>query len=279
MVTSGTPAASARHPVIMGRLLGIISAETVPFDRCLLSTPTSLASLSEAHPEGWGAALYDDEKQDWTVEKRAMRASGGETFAAIAPRSRGTVLVAHLRPRNVFAASLVNTHPFRRGRWVFAHDGTIDDLDHVRAGISRGRLRECEGESDSELLFAHLLSRLDRADPTGRSTIATRDSVIHDAVTELLERRAGTVSFLLSDGDVLYAHRFGRSLHFLERRVNVHAVVIASEPLTDEPWLPLDDGTLLRCARRGRETPEIAVLRGWDPRKPSPSDIELPFTD
>src|SRR5689334_1259776 len=111
----------------MCRLLGIISADTVPFDRCLLSAPRSLAALSAAHPDGWGAAVYDHATGDWTVEKRALRAGGDETFAAIAPRLRGAVLVAHVRARTVGAVSLANTHPFCRGRWVFAHNGTLED--------------------------------------------------------------------------------------------------------------------------------------------------------
>jgi hypothetical protein len=103
--------------------------------------------------------------------------------------------------------------------------------------------------------------------------------VISDTVAELVERRAGTANFLLSDGVVLYAHRFGRSLCLVERRGSSPAVVIATEPLTDEPWLPLDDGTLLRCDRPHGKPLEIGALRGTDPRAPRKSDIELPFTD
>ncbi|HEY3592707.1 MAG TPA: class II glutamine amidotransferase, partial [Polyangiaceae bacterium] len=82
-----------------------------------------------------------------------------------------------------------------------------------------------------------------------------------------------TCTFLLSDGDRLYAHRSGRSLFMLERSpgsaVRVeresmetgavvetawsparHAILVASEKITDEPWQPVDEGTLLRVDRR-----------------------------
>jgi predicted glutamine amidotransferase len=36
------------------------------------------------------------------------------------------------------------------------------------------------------------------------------------------------------------------------------AVLIASEQITDEPWKPIDEGTLLKVSRRPR--PELRVL-------------------
>jgi glutamine amidotransferase len=260
----------------MCRLLGIISVDNVPFDACLLSAPRSLASLSSAHPDGWGAALYDGRTRDWLVEKRALRAAGDETFATMAPRLRGAVLVAHVRARTASAVSLANTDPFRRGKWVFAHNGTIEDLDHLRSRASRARLRECEGDTDSELLFAFLLSRLDDARVTDRGATADVDAVVSNAAAEIVERRMGTANFLLSDGAVLYAHRFGRSLHMVERRGSGAAIAIASEPLTDEAWLLFDAWTLVRFERRAGL--DVAFLRGNDPRLHA-SDVELPFTD
>jgi hypothetical protein len=52
---------------------------------------------------------------------------------------------------------------------------------------------------------------------------------------------------------VLYAHRFGRTLHLSDQGVadslsggRRPAVLIASEPVTDDPWRELPERTLLR---------------------------------
>ncbi len=77
-------------------------------------------------------------------------------------------------------------------------------------------------------------------------------------------RNVGAFNFLLSDGGSGFVHRFGRSLFLLERRPNAeqpsstrmpswtprrHAVLVASDRLTDEPWQELPEGTFLRVDR------------------------------
>ncbi|MBX3259266.1 MAG: class II glutamine amidotransferase [Labilithrix sp.] len=259
------------------RVLGIISTDALPFERSLFSAPRSLASLSSVQPDGWGAAVYDRATRDWSVERHALGATGEESFASLAPRLRGNVLVAHVRSRS--ASPVVSAHPFRRGRWVFAHDGTLGDRARLRSAISRERARECEGDTGSELLFAHLLSRLDDAGVTGGGPTADVDAALRDATADLVERRAGTGNLLLSDGEALYAHCLDGALHLVERagRGRSLALVVASEPLTDEPWLRLAEGSLLRCGGAGGL--ELALLRGADPRVPPKSERELPFTD
>jgi glutamine amidotransferase len=269
----------------MGRLLGIVSPDLIAFDRYLLSAPASLSGLdlSVMQPDGWGAAVYDVGSGGWRVEKRALRGAEGQvsrseddSFGAVAHRLRGTVLVGSIRARTVTAAASLAAPPFRRGPWVFAHDGAIDDIEQVRRGVSASRLRECETQADGELLFAYILTFLDRGGVTAAVAISDLDAVVRDAVGEIAASRIGAVSFLLSNGAALYAHRCGRSLYLLERTGPIRLAAIASEPLTDEPWLGLGNNTLLRC-EQGTSL-ELAMLRGTDPRAPI-SDVELPFTD
>jgi predicted glutamine amidotransferase len=81
----------------------------------------------------------------------------------------------------------------------------------------------------------------------------------------------GAFNFLLCDGATLYAHRFGRTMHLLERgphdavrtQRRSHdgtvvetpwsqrrsAVFVASERITDEPWQQIEEGMLLRVDR------------------------------
>ena len=66
-----------------------------------------------------------------------------------------------MRQKTVGPTRLENTHPFVSDGWVFAHNGTIQHQDALRARCSGRRLREITGDTDSELFFAYVLTRLD----------------------------------------------------------------------------------------------------------------------
>jgi glutamine amidotransferase len=169
---------------------------------------------------------------------------------------------------------------------VFAHSGTVGDLDFLRRRTSAKRARQIAGDSDSELLFAYLLSCLDVGQTNGIDRTEHADTALGFAVREMHEHTpAGEYSFLISDGVALYAHRRGNPLFVLQRRTEQSAplqspavVIVASEPLSDEPWQALEEKTLL-CVDR-RPTPRSRVLvRGSQGDPPSGSAPELPFTD
>ena len=257
----------------MCRLLGIVSSERTDFHFFLHAAPRSLAWLSGEHPHGWGVGVYDA-VDGWTVRKRPVRASDCAHFYDASTSIRGELLVAHVRSRTVGEATAANTHPFRRGRWLFAHNGTITNLDFLRARSSAEQLRLIEGETDSELFLAYLLTCFDQAGVSSAPASARTDLALAQAIKEALAQPSfGACNFLLSDGDVLYAHRLQRSLFLLERKpsdpVRVHrtsqetgaaidtpwsserhAILLASEAMTAEPWMEIPEGTLLRCDRQ-----------------------------
>jgi predicted glutamine amidotransferase len=270
---------------IMCRLLGVVSSETTAFGFSLREGPRSLSALSKHHPHGWGLAVHEHGR-GWDVQRHPSCAGEDARFCDAATRARGQVLVAHVRKATVGGTSIANTHPFRRGAWVFAHNGTIAHTAWLEQRTSPERAREVEGETDSERLFAFVLTQLDEVGASNGSAgaIDLIDGKIEGSVRRMLERPGfGATNFLLSDGEVVYAHRFGRTLHVLERgegdavrpsrplpptravletpwserRV---AVLLASERLTDEPW---------------RELPERALLRVQ--RGPSPRLVNIPL--
>jgi glutamine amidotransferase len=263
------------------RLLGILSSERTDFHFSLKLAPKSLAWLSGEHPHGWGVAVYDT-LEGWRVQKRPVRASECEYFQRASSSINGELLLAHVRSRTVGESSLANTHPFQRGRWLFAHNGTISNLEFLRAHTSSARRRSLEGQTDSELFFSYLLTQLDAAGLTDLAPDARTDAALLAAMKQALAQPTfGACNFLLSDGEVLYAHRLGRTLFTLERHppdaVRVHresqetgakietpwtqrrhAVLIASEEMTDEPWQAVAEGALLRCDRR--PSPSFRIL-------------------
>jgi glutamine amidotransferase len=245
-------------------MLGIVSAEPYGFDLVLEQAPRSMAILSREHQDGWGLASHSAERGDaWTVHRSTRTAILDPDFAKVAQRTRGRVVIAHVRQKTVGALADANTHPFHDAPWVFAHNGTVEDLDFVRAqtrGERRARLR---GDTDSEELFAYLLSRLDAVGRTLAPADEVTDAIVAAAIREATRnQRSASLNFFLSNGQALYAGRFGRPLYVLERvpttpRASPHSccdvpitqrrcIVVASECITNEPWREVAHGEILR---------------------------------
>jgi glutamine amidotransferase len=208
------------------------------------------------------------------IHKHTTGAEHDPAFKEVATDLHGHVLVAHVRQSTVGTVSIENTHPFRSGRWIFAHNGTIEDLDYLRSLVAPHRLSALEGQTDSEILFAFLLSRLDQHGLTEGGLQSLTDAVLSCAVHDLSRRPAlGSRNFLLSDGTFLYAYRHGRPLFLLERSSSdrcgatpaLTSVLIASEPITDEPWRPIPEDALL-CVWRGRAVGWANIHRPWSDR-------------
>ncbi len=250
----------------MCRLLGIVSSRPVDFRTLLAERPRSLAALGEEHGDGWGLAAFS--RGSWQIHKGTRAASRDARFRRRAFDLRGELLVSHVRKRTVGATRRANAHPFSRGRWVFAHNGTVDDRAWVARQISGARAAEIGGETDSESFFAFLLTRLDAAGLTNAPATRATDDLVAGVVAECRARaRFGSFNFLLSDGESCYAHRFGRSLYVLERGARdgsssrrAHAVFVASEAMTDERWEEVPNGTLLRVTSRELGHPGIVTM-------------------
>jgi predicted glutamine amidotransferase len=292
----------------MCRLAAVVTSEITEFGLVLKQAPRSLARLSKEHPDGWGIAAYGGLDSippshsvgsyyagGWRLQRGTERAADCDRFQAIASRSRGTILIAHVRQKTVGPTKIENTHPFVQSGWVFAHNGTIQDQAYVKSKVSEERLAEIRGETDSEVLFAFFLTRFDAAGvgllhSDESRVIATR--VLAEATEELRAKKVGAFNFLLSEGSSCFVHRFGRSLYLLERRPSPDAVstrdlapasalgstssmraeqvkrwterrpavLFASERVTDEPWHELSEGTLLRVDRE--PTPTITWAAG-----------------
>jgi glutamine amidotransferase len=256
----------------MCRLLGIAASEPTDFKIVLREAPRSLAALSRVHRDGWGIAVFDDQVGAWQLDKGVACAGEDERFMRLAVGSGGDVLVSHIRQKTVGETSVANTHPFARGRWIFAHNGTVKDMDWLRSRTSPERAAEVRGETDSERLFAWLLTCFDEAGVAHFPASMETDRAVGSAMRSAHANSGlGVYNFLLSDGHTIYAHRLGRTMHLLERgphdevrsrRTSLDgtvletpwsqrrtAVFIASEAITDEPWQVVEEGTLLRIDR------------------------------
>jgi len=210
------------------------------------------------HADGWGVAYYEGRAA--RVFKDPAPAAESRFLALLTEQQiRSTAVIAHIRKANpsIFGRATANTHPFERewnGRsWVFAHNGKLPGLDASRV-YPESRFQPL-GDTDSELAFCCILDAIARGIGRDRQFAPqTLVDTIQPMVDELTSY--GEFNFILSDGECLYVHAH-TNLHQLQRRRDTdhgrHTMtLLATAPLTAEPWRPLALGRI-HVYREGEE--------------------------
>ena len=94
------------------------------------------------------------------VIKSATAAHASERFRKASSRLTSHTFLVHVRKATVGALDHLNAHPFRFGRWLFAHNGTVfsyDSLhDWVTERIDPDLMPLILGDTDSEAVFFYL---------------------------------------------------------------------------------------------------------------------------
>lgn len=143
----------------------------------------------------------------------------------------GAVLAAVRNATPPAPAEESGAAPFSAGRWLWSVNGAVSgDLAELRRSVSDRRASGIEGSSDSEVLFALLLDRLDSgSDP-------------RDALVDLLAI-PGRLNLLLTDGSTIWATAWGDTLW---TRSWAGGVVVASEPFDDDDqWVTVPDRSVV----------------------------------
>ena len=192
----------------------------------LLRGSNALREQSREHPDGWGVAWYVGGEPQ--IVRSLAPAHADEDFADVSEFVKAQTVLAHIRKASIGRVALENTHPFQRGRWLFAHNGTLPHWERCAGALEllldpslrKGLL----GETDSErcfLLFLTHLARLGEVDRTSfagaaqalRSTVADVQRTT-DALPLLAPEPAprASTTFLLTDGRLMIACCSGRPL-------------------------------------------------------------------
>jgi len=260
----------------MCRLYGFLATQPTRLECSLVAAQNALQVQSDRdgrgvrNADGWGIAHWVGDVRE--VIKSTMPAFADDRFAEVAAEIWSETAIAHVRAASVGGVSEENTHPFTLGTWAFAHNGTIGAFDHVATRLDIGPYGPPNGETDSELVFLWLLNRMSRygLDPNEQATgLEPIVELLSDAVLELVDlsvlsgsSEQPKLNFLLSDGKHLVASRWGNSLYWTFRRGirdctecgtshcpeaddDYRSVVVASEPITDENWIEVPEGSVL----------------------------------
>ena len=205
-------------------MFGFRSAVPSRAHRSLLDAENALAAQSRRHPHGWGIGWFVEDEA--YVLKSATAAHASDRFQRMSARLTSHTFLVHVRRATVGHVDHVNAHPFRFGRWLLCHNGTLFSFDAIRdwvlERIAPARRPLIVGDTDSEHLFHLLLTRLEAegVDPTGRQPSDARivGRVLRELALELdeLARERGLerpiINLLLTDGRSLVAHRAGMPL-------------------------------------------------------------------
>jgi len=230
------------------------------------------------HKDGWGVAYFEGNDAFLLRESSPAAESGLVKFMEKNGPPSNLVL-SHIRQATQGEPALRNTQPFQRelgGRaHVFAHNGNMPGIKD-ECHLDSHRFTPV-GDTDSEFAFCCLLERLgklwDRA--TGKPpSVKSRLETVAGIAAWL--RPFGPFNFVYSDGDALFVHAHRRTqsdgdvrppgLHLLVRSCNEQAVnlaksgvilapvaqelaLVASVPLTDEPWEPIEEGQVIALSQ------------------------------
>jgi glutamine amidotransferase len=185
------------------------------------------------------------------------------------------MVIAHIRranPEKIGRAS-ANTHPFEREwnghSWVFAHNGILPGV-REKAEFAARRFRPL-GDTDSEHAFCVLMDAIaaahsiDQYIPSAPKLVRTIQPVV-DNLAEL-----GEFNFLLGNGDCLIAHAHSR-LYALRRSCQSgfcrqDVILLATVPLTEEPWEQLSPRTVHVYASGRERTPPPEAKRPHPTRR------------
>ena len=219
----------------MCRLFGFRSVITSQVHRSLVSADNALMHQSEAHPDGWGVAYYVDGYPH--VVKSVSRAVSDTLFRRVSGIVSSETVLAHLRRATVGELSIINSHPFQYGNWIFGHNGQIPNFDEYRDAllekVSPKFRRFILGDTDSEVLFYLLISNMARYFDVNRKGTDLEDVIgavrttvddVHEVVGmecyDVLEGQEEEddekfyLTFVITNGHMMLAHHGGKPLYY-----------------------------------------------------------------
>jgi glutamine amidotransferase len=195
--------------------------------------------------DGFGVGWYDRDKRGEPARYRTTRQIWADpSFASIAGLVTSNAVLAAVRSASPgMAIEETSTPPFTEGPWLFSHNGFVPGFGTgvgrtLRRKVSETRAHAMAGATDSELLFALVLDRLDAGTPPADALVA-----VIGLVEELTTAR---LNLLLTDGERVAATACRNSLFVFDDRQLTGAVVIASEPYDDDTsWEVVTDGSVV----------------------------------
>lgn len=252
------------------------SGQPIIIEELLFAPPHGLVDQSRhsrlgvetTNGDGFGLGWYGA-GDDPAVYRSVAPAWGDENLRELARHVESPLFIAHVRATTGTAIQQTNCHPFRRGRWLFVHNGAISHFEEMRRdlmlAIDPSLFPAIQGSTDSEVVFNLALTFGLDDDPVA----AVERAIGFVEATAELHGVSNPVqaSMGLSDGERLWAFRYSseqqsrtlfsscdaasvRRLHPENerlQRLRDEDRLVVSEPLSDLPgvWESIPESTVL----------------------------------
>ncbi len=201
-------------PVLLERLL--YTPEHSLIDQSLHSK----LGAETTNGDGFGVGWYGDGDTPGLF-KSTEPAWNDANLRELAGHIRSGLVFAHIRASTGTAIQRTNCHPFRHGRWLWMHNGSIADFPTVKRELSLtvdpSLWPEIEGSTDSEVFFFLALTFGLEDDPP--AAVARAVGLIEKVGQEHGVEHPIQMTVAVSDGTTLWAFRYSsegksRSLFF-----------------------------------------------------------------
>ncbi len=236
----------------------------MPIARLLGQEFRDFTALSALHSDGWGMAWYQAGQPQ--IRKSPLCAGSAPEYDKLARRPLGDLGLLHFRWATPgLSVNDENSHPFRYGPYVLAHNGAIHPQHRLPEMLPPGWERQLAGSTDSERYCLGIMSRLAAHDGDVVAAIA-------DTAADIDRRFSpNSLNAVLLSPERLYAINWhdpakvpeaelrrrgfaGRpdeiAAYFdLAYRVTDDAVVIASSGWPQPGWAPLPNRHVLVADR------------------------------
>lgn len=186
------------------------------------------------HNSGWGIGWLQN--KNWEIFKQGKDSVKRCRFDKI-KKVKSNIILIHLRRASSADNTTKNSHPFKYQNWIFEHNGGIRKKEAIKY-LKDNLRKQLTSEMGSEVYFFLIMQFLKE---TGDIFKAIK------RILKIVKKHPYSgLNFILSDGKKIYAFRdvnpkykekFGYyCLHYL---IQPDKVVISSDPLTNEKWIPL----------------------------------------
>jgi glutamine amidotransferase len=214
----------------MCRLFGFRSVINSQVHSSLVHADNAFVSQSVKHSDGWGVAYYRENVPH--LIKAIDRAVDDHIFHKVSGVVSSQTVLAHLRKATHGNLTILNSHPFQYGKWIFAHNGNLKSFDSYREDLLNNIDKELRrfvlGTTDSEIFFYLILTEIKKrhslADPTIemdilRNAIESTCNLITSFSGPLYGAEDGDptqnhLTFILTTGQVMVGFHGGQKLSF-----------------------------------------------------------------
>lgn len=200
----------------------------------------------------------------------------------LAAHIESPLFLAHVRATSAATVQETNCHPFRFGRWLFVHNGEIDQIEKLRRdllmAVDPKLFPHILGSTDSELMFFLALGFGLESDPPG--ALARMVGLVEETGRRHGVDPAMWMTVCVSDGRSLWAVRYAsdgdaptlyhsRDLEDIARfhpdiveQLGPSARLVVSEPIgaVGDVWATVPQSTAVMVSGPGMELHPFAPI-------------------